>query len=255
MTTGTRKPGDFCWFNMITPAPEQARAFFSAVVGWTYVEMPGVGFRVQVRGHDIGAIYDQNAPQTPPGTPPHIGVMVMVVNADATVARIAQLGGKAMPPFDVFDAGRMAVCFDPNGANFDLWEPRKMTATDADSRWHGAATWFETITSDVPRATAFYNALFGWTSQVTPMEAFDYTVFFQGDAMVAGMFPIQPNMGAMPSHWGVYFAVDDVDAAAATAGKLGAHVEIPPTDIPNVGRFSGIVSPQGVMFYLITYPS
>jgi len=70
MTTGTRKAGDFCWINMLTPNPAQAREFFGKLLGWTYVEMPGMGHRIQVGGRDIGGLFDLESPQTPKGMPP-----------------------------------------------------------------------------------------------------------------------------------------------------------------------------------------
>ena len=70
MTTGTRKAGDFCWINMLTPNPAQAREFFGKLLGWTYVEMPGMGHRIQVGSRDIGGLFDLESPQTPKGMPP-----------------------------------------------------------------------------------------------------------------------------------------------------------------------------------------
>ena len=135
MTMGLRKPGEFCWINMITPQPAGGDARSSReLLGWTYFEMPGIGHGVRVGGHDIGGLFDLDGPNTPPGTPPHIGVMVKVESADAVVEKVAALGGKAKPPFDIMDQGRMAVCFDPNGAEFDLWEPKKSLGTDVDSQ-------------------------------------------------------------------------------------------------------------------------
>ena len=46
MTTGTRRAGDFCWINMLTPRPAEAREFFGALLGWTYGEIPGMGHSV-----------------------------------------------------------------------------------------------------------------------------------------------------------------------------------------------------------------
>jgi predicted enzyme related to lactoylglutathione lyase len=254
MATGIRKAGEFCWINMLTPNPAAALPFFAQALGWTYVEMPGFhGHRIQVDGHDIGGMFDLAGPQTPPGLLPCIGVMVKVASADATCARVAELGGKANPAFDIGPQGRMAVCFDPTGAEFDVWEPRAMPGTDVDSRAHGAPSWFEAMTPDVARASAFYAALFGWTTQAQPMGDFDYTLFNLGGAPVAGMMPILPNMGPIPPHWGTYFAVRDADAAAREAAAAGGTLFIPPTDIPHVGRFSGIVSPQGVRFYVLQY--
>ena len=87
MTTGTRRVGDFCWINMLTPRPAEARAFFGALLGWTYTEIPGMGQRCRSAGEDIGGLFDLEGPNTPPGTPPLIGVMVKVDSADATAER------------------------------------------------------------------------------------------------------------------------------------------------------------------------
>ncbi|MFO1315610.1 MAG: VOC family protein [Burkholderiales bacterium] len=253
MATGIRKAGEFCWINVLTSQPEAARAFFSRLLGWTYVEMPGIGHRVQVGGRDVGGLFDLASPQTPPGTPPHIGVMVKVASADAAVERVKALGGRAQPAFDVMDQGRMAVCFDPNGAAFDVWEPQKGEGMDADSGQHGAPSWFESMTTDVDRAAKFYAALFDWTPEPMPMDGYTYTTFRRGDGYVAGMMAITPDMGAVQPHWGTYFTVDDADAAARAAPALGARLYIPPMDVPGVGRFCGIASPQGVPFMVMRY--
>jgi predicted enzyme related to lactoylglutathione lyase len=253
MAAGTRRTGEFCWFNMITPRPEEACAFFGAVLGWTFFEMPGMGYGVRVGGRDVGGLFDQNGPNTPPGTPAFIGVMVKVDDADAVAAKVTALGGSARPAFDIMNAGRMAVCFDPNGAEFDIWQPKTMHGTDVDTTLHGAPSWFETMTTDVRRATAFYSGLFGWTPEVMPMPGFEYTNFTLGDALVAGLMPILPEMRNTRPRWATYFTVDDADEAARQAAGLGATICVPPQDIPAVGRFCGITSPQGVTFYVIRY--
>jgi uncharacterized protein len=91
MASGIRKTGDFCWSNMLTPRPAEAREFFGRLLGWTYAEIPGLGHRMQVGGRDIGGIFDLDGPNTPPGTTPHIGVMVKVESADAMCRHRAAL--------------------------------------------------------------------------------------------------------------------------------------------------------------------
>ncbi len=254
MTTGIRKPGQFSWINMLTPDTAKARDFFGTVLGWTYLELPGMGHIVRVDGKDVGGLWDLNSPNTPPGARPYIGVMVKVASADETAAKVTSLGGKAKPPFDVMDQGRMAVCFDPNGAEFDIWEARKGVGMAVDSNTPGAPSWFETLTSDVDRARKFYNALCGWTSETMSMPGGrEYTSYKLGDEFVAGMMGITPDMGGMKPHWGTYFTVTRVDETANLAASLGGPVFLPPMDIPEVGRMAGIRSPQGVMFYVITY--
>ncbi len=251
MTTGTRETGEFCWINMLTPEPAEARAFFGKLLGWTYVEIPGIGHAVEVGGRKIGGLFDLAGPNTPEGTPPHIGVMVKVESADAVCAKVTSLGGKAKPAFDIMGQGRMAVCTDPNGAEFDVWEPKKMHGTDADSNQHGAPSWFETVTTDVDRAVKFYSELFGWTPEVMPMPDLKYTTFKHGTEYVAGMMRITPAMGTLRPHWATYFTVDDADETAREAVKLGATLCVSVQDVPDIGRYCGITSPQGVTFHVI----
>jgi predicted enzyme related to lactoylglutathione lyase len=252
MSTSVRQTGDFCWINILTSQPEDAKKFFGGLLGWTYGDLGGMGSSVKVDGNDIGGLFDLNSPQTPPGTPPIIGVMVKVDSADATAAKAKSIGGKAKDAFDIADNGRMAELFDPNGAQIDLWQPKKEQATIADPTHHGAPSWFETYTADIEAGKKFYTELFGWTAQTMPMPGMEYTVFSLGEKMIAGMMEPLPGMN-MPPQWFTYFTVNDADETAAKASELGGMVMVPPTDIPNVGRFSAIVSPQGVMFFVIKY--
>jgi len=49
----------------------------------------------------------------------------------------------------------------------------------------------------------------------------------------------------VPTMWTPYVCVDDADATVARAKELGAMVVVPPSDIPDVGRFAVIGDPQG----------
>lgn len=253
MPTGPRKTGQFCWINVLTPEPAEAQRFFAALLGWSFVEIPGMGHRIQVDGHDIGGMWDHAAPSTPAGVPPGIGVMVRVDSADATAARVIELGGRAQPAFDIMDQGRMAECHDPDGANIDIWQGAASPGMTADPARHGVPSWFELMASDRDKAVDFYQKLFGWTASDANVPGFDYTVMKLGDTMVAGMMQITPEMGDFPSHWGVYCTVDDVDATARRVEELGGTITMPLMDIPDTGRMVGFASPQGVMMYAMTY--
>jgi uncharacterized protein len=253
MPTRVRAAGEFCWTNMLTPQPEAAKAFFGGLFGWTFKDMAGLGYVVRLDGRDIGGLFDLHGINTPKDARPGFGVMVKVDDADGAAAWLTALGGTHKEPFDIFTQGRMAVCHDPNGAEFDLWQPRKMAGFDVDARQHGAPTWFETLTSDTTRAIAFYEKMFGWTAKTSTMPGgIDYTVFSHEGRDVAGLMAIPEGM-QFPPHWGVYFAVADIAASVATATTLGGTTCVPIRDIPGVGRFAGLISPQGVMFYVLQY--
>ena len=72
-----------------------------------------------------------------------------------------------------------------------------------------------------------------------------------GGQSIGGMMEIRPEMGPVPPNWLPYFMVEDCDVVANKAAATGGKLNVPPTDIPNVGRFSVIQDPQGAMFAII----
>ena len=253
MAVGIRDVGDFCWINVLSPQPEKSRAFFARLMQWTYVDMAGMGHRIQLRGRDIGGFFDVISPRTPQGAEPSIGVMIKVQDANYTASRVKSLGGTAMPAFDVGGAGRMAVCFDPNGAEFDVWEPKGMPGFDVDSSLPGAPSWFEATSRNVKRDREFYGGLFGWAATEVSIPPVTYTMFSRKGPPIAGMVPSTPENAQPKPHWGVYFTVQNPDETTKLARLMGAKIRIAPKDIPGVGRFACIVSPEGVPFYVIRY--
>ena len=254
MASGVRKSGEFCWINIITPGHAEAREFFSKLFGWTYMDLPDMGGGIiKADGHDVGGMWDMASPNMPPGTQPVIGVMVKVDNADDMAEKVRSLGGTAQPPMDIMTNGRMVACTDPTGAMFDLWQGIDQPGTDSDTFKHGVPSWSELLTTDTKAAENFYKSLFGWTSSEQDMGHMKYTTFKLGDAYAAGMMQYTPEMGDMPQGWSTYVTVNDVDKSAEQASGLGATVFMPAMDIPTVGRMAGLVSPQGVSFYVIKY--
>lgn len=120
---------------------------------------------------------------------------------------------------------------------------------------HGAFSWVELLTTDVPAAQRFYGELLGWTMDSMPMEGAgqEYLLLKAGDHTAGGMMMMPAQAQGVPPHWGVHVTVDDVDAAAAKATELGGKIIVPPTDIPKVGRFSTLQDPQGAVFSVIKY--
>jgi predicted enzyme related to lactoylglutathione lyase len=122
-----------------------------------------------------------------------------------------------------------------------------------DLKKHGAFSWYELMTTDVGKAVAFYQKLFGWSTEEMAMEGMSYTVVKIGGEGVGGIMATPSEAKGMPPTWGVYVTVDDVDATVKMTGELGGKVLLPPRDIPGVGRFSVIQDPQGAVISVITY--
>lgn len=117
----------------------------------------------------------------------------------------------------------------------------------------GSFIWYELLTPDADAAQNFYGKVVGWSFRSAGMPDMDYRLVAAGGADVAGLMQLSPQMQAagMRPAWFGYIAVDDVDAAAETIKAAGGTIHVPPTDIPNVGRFAFAADPQGAMFYIM----
>ena len=115
----------------------------------------------------------------------------------------------------------------------------------------GTFVWYELQTTDVLGATAFYGDVIGWDAE-NYSGAMPYTRWTVGGNPIGGLMTLPEDArqaGARP-HWMGYVATADVDALTRKATSLGATACVPPTDIPEVGRFSVIVDPQGASLAL-----
>jgi predicted enzyme related to lactoylglutathione lyase len=117
---------------------------------------------------------------------------------------------------------------------------------------HGHFAWYELMTTDTAAAKAFYGAVAGWGIQDADMPGMDYGMFTAGSTAIGGVMelPESARAAGAPPHWMGYVHVDDVDASADQAGRLGGTLYVPPTDIPEVGRFAVIADPQGASIAL-----
>jgi predicted enzyme related to lactoylglutathione lyase len=262
-------PGVPCWIDTAQPDPAAAADFYGALFGWELEDVmppdaPGRYFMARLPGGDVAAI----------GSPPEGGASTAVWNtyiwvesADETAAKVREAGGTVLAePFDVFDAGRMATCADPEGAPFSIWQAGRNRGADVVNE-PGSLNFNVLNTRDLDGAAKFYGAVFGWEVLDvggSPMWALPaYGDFLE--SRTPGMRKGMAEMGApprfeevvaavtplgepdTPAHWAVTFGVTDADAVAAKATELGGTVLVPPFDAPWV-RMTVMRDPQGATF-------
>src|ERR1700727_2986429 len=165
-------PGTFSWTDLNTTDQEAAKAFYSALFGWEIEDMPageGVVYSMAaIDGKWVGAISPQPQQQRDAGVPPAWNSYITVEDVDDSAARAQELGATVhAPPFDVMDAGRMAVVQDPQGAFFEIWQPKEHIGASLVNA-PGALVWNELASPDLEASSAFYGALFDW--QVAQFE-------------------------------------------------------------------------------------
>ena len=122
------------WFELLTRDYDEAVAFYRDVFGWETKVMgdsPEFRYTVLVDGDQmLAGIMDATA-FLPEGVPNHWSVYFGVDDADAALAKVAELGGSVVVPAEDTPYGRLATAADPNGAQFKLVAPNEaMPARD-----------------------------------------------------------------------------------------------------------------------------
>jgi len=157
-------PGVPCWIDTSQPDPEAAVDFYRGLFGWEFEDVmppdsPGKYFIARIRGGDVAAVGS-----IPEAAPPLAmwNTYVWVESADDAAAKAKEAGGSAvMEPFDVMDAGRMAVLMDPEGAVFCAWQAKEHKGARIVNE-HGSLNFNGLNTRDPEGAKSFYGSVFGW---------------------------------------------------------------------------------------------
>jgi predicted enzyme related to lactoylglutathione lyase len=243
--------GTFSWSDLQTDDLDRAKSFYADLFGWSYDDIPigegAVYSMAKVQGKSVAGLGERQNESIPP----HWNVYVTVDDADAVAARAGELGANVIaPPFDVFDAGRMAAFADPQGAILSIWQARQSIGAELVNEV-GALTWNDLMSPDIPAASDFYRQLFGWDiSEIEGAEGQYWSI--TNDGRMNGGIMATPE-GGHPV-WNLYFAVEDVDAAIAKAGELGGRTIAPRMDVPNGTSFAVLSDPSGAVFSVAAGP-
>jgi predicted enzyme related to lactoylglutathione lyase len=247
-------PGAPSWVDFASPDLAATTAFYTALFGWTAHAAP----EEEAGGYTIfnkdGLPAAAAGPVFTEGQPPAWTWYAATADADETARKVEAAGGKVlMAPFDVLDAGRMALFIDVNGTSFAAWQPGTMRGAGVVDE-PGAHSWTELMTRDPDAAAEFYGRVLGWTTKVNNLPDLPpYTEFQLDGRSVAGMMPMVGEQwpAELPDHWMVYFGVEDCDVSAERIIELGGTVSVPPTDVPGIGRFAVAGDPAGAFFAII----
>jgi len=267
------------WIDTEQRDVDAAQRFYGGLLGWTFAEMtpPGSPVRyviAQLNGQDVAGLAGPAELDSPPaargedrpGSRPGWNTYVAVSDPDAAAARVQAAGGQLrQPPTDAGDAGRFAVCVDPAGVEFRLWQARRRLgaqAVNVPGSWN-----FSDLHAANPSASAtFYAEVFGW--------AFDDLGFATmirrpgyGDHLEATTDPdIRARQAGAPKgfedavgwlapagtgetpQWHVTFSVADRDDAATAVTQLGGVVLA--RDDNEWTHTAVVRDPQGAQFTL-----
>ncbi len=224
--------GTFSWTDLSTPDADGSRDFYGPLLGWDFVDAPipeeaggGVYRMARIDGRAAAAMYETTERH------PAWASYVTVDDADATAARAKELGANLMgEPFDVMTTGAdgarpgpdrrgvraLAAARQHRGGGRE--PPRRALLQPAQHERPGRRA--ELLRGSVRLAVRAPRPAIRRTGASIAASAYN-----------GGHLPLPPS-APMPSHWLVYFGIDDLDSASGQIASGGGTVMIEPREVP-----------------------
>jgi predicted enzyme related to lactoylglutathione lyase len=238
----TYPPGVPSWVETTQPDLDVARRFYGELLGWTFetVTPPDAADEyviAKLDGRDVAGLAISGGASA-------WHTYMAVDDADACAAKVTKAGGSVLSePADAGPAGRAAICADPSGAQFRLWQAGKRLGAQAVNE-PGAWNFSDLYTPHPALGIAFYSDVFGWVFDDVGFGIM-VRVPGYGDHLQATIDPeIHARQGTVQAppgfadavgwlvpleaeeapHWHVTFTIADRDDAVAAARRLGGEV-------------------------------
>jgi uncharacterized protein len=241
-TMRTYPPGVPCWIDTEQPDPAAARAFYGELFGWEFSDVtpPGAAAEYHIAtldGRDVAAIASAEGESAAWRT------YVAVDDVEAAAASVRAEGGRLVGDVtEAGEAGRLAVCADPEGAGFRLWQAGARPGAqmvNAPGGWNFS----HLQTRELAQARAFYEPVFGWQYFEVSADAGMWRAPGYGAHLAATVDPdiyvrqanapegfadvvagVEPVGDDVAPRWRVVVSVVERDGAAGRAESLGATV-------------------------------
>jgi predicted enzyme related to lactoylglutathione lyase len=266
-----------CWVELTEPNGELSTSFFGDLLGWRFEDRAPGG---AADPYFVAILTDQDGDVAGFGSllaetvqHPIWTTYVRVDSADESAERVSTAGGTVLRgPTDVEGIARVAVCTDPAGARFGLWEARGSGGAHLVNR-PGTWNFSNLVTSDPESAADFYGKVFGWRTQnvrfgggeqdATMLILPGYGDFLEelapgtrdrhtetgapeGFSDAVGWLSAVPYeaLAETVPQWTVEFSVADAESILSRAAQLGGTVVTPLADMGGM-RYGAFQDPRG----------
>lgn len=252
--TAPYEPGTPCWIDLTASDQQAALDFYSGLFGWSGEIGPAEfgGYTVcTLKERPVAGVMAAQAMDDQPAPPTVWTTYFCSANAQATSEAISRNGGTVLlPVMDVMDLGKMLVAADPTGAVFGVWQAQEFPGAGIVNE-PGTLVWNELNTSDREAASTFYAEALGLETTAMEGDAQGYYGLSVNGRTVGGLQPLREGAPpGTPSHWLVYFSVENTDRTVAKLSAEGGTVLKPPFDMV-AGRMALVQDPQGAPFAVI----
>jgi uncharacterized protein len=232
------RPGQFVWNDLVSPDPYAAQRFYQELFGWQAGIVDGETIMSTAAKHGNVPVCTMAT-----GEWPHWRPFIDVASLDAHLQRASKAGGSVARPPAEHSHGRFAVVSDPSGgvyAAVQLKGPHILEHVAS-----GLVVWHQLMTTDLDKALAYYQAVFGWERHGPP----GWHAFVGEDGIDLGVISQEPEPRG--STWIGYIQVDDVTRTTQRAAALGAKVVFAALEVPPLGKLSVLLDPNAVSFGII----
>ena len=251
--------GNPIWFDLATPDPDGAKAFYTGLFGWEWADVPMSGgntYHMAIRNDaNIAGMHSESETDFPDGAAKTWRNQVYVKDAVEICRRIEANGGAVISsPSNADGWGVTARVTTHEGAVFGLWQSLKGHGAEVFAE-PGTVCWTEYHTHDLKSAKEFYAAVFdaGFEEMKVPAddgagEVFTLTMLsIEGEQVPCAFAELADP--SMPASWATYFMTEDIHASIEKAQSLDGELVLGVIDVPP-GSLAALRDPQGVRFSL-----
>ncbi|MCB5291266.1 VOC family protein [Arthrobacter sp. SO3] len=249
--------GEICWTDLQTSDVVAAKAFYAAVFGWRYEDVPTPGGRSYAQaflgGDLVTVIAPQNPQQQAAAAPGQWNVYFASSDARELADGLVHAGGSLeFGPEPVGGTGVMVFFAPPGGGTTGAWQAGSHFGAGRSGE-PGALAWAELLTPEPQSAVGFFQQLFGHDVTEYPQDdGGRYTTLMVDGAEVAGIAAVPAGAeGTLKPGWQVYFGVSSVAEAVAAAVAAGGTVLIEPDEVEEAGTIATLEDPQGGVFSVL----
>jgi len=236
-------PGKFVWFDLITPDPLAAQAFYGQVFGWTFQPVADASdyTAIAAGGRLIGGVFRPVVSQDSPAGSRWLS-FVSVRDMRKAMSKLGGMGFTTLlPATKVPGRGTHAVMRDPQGAILGLLKSASGDPRD-EPVGPGEFFWVDLYARDVVTASAAYAAI-GYNIVPADEDQGDRMLLESNGYARAGI--TQMPTDAREPGWLPYVQVEDVAATVAAAQSAGGKVLMAPDDAVLDGNVAVIGDPLG----------
>lgn len=233
--------GEFIWCDLSAYDPKTARAFYTQLFGWVWIEEDG-SHLASIAHKPVASVYQMPSKFIDMGMPSFWMSYISVESANDTAATAERLGGKVeLGPAVYQDRSAFALIRDPLGAGFTVIDT---SPTKGATKGPGARLGHALFVSDVTAIRDFYTGLFGWSFEdigggIYAVHHLDKLLFY------AHEIP-DPAVRGQEQYWSVLFA--DAGGRAAIEAHRGSIIS--EFDLPE-GHATLAFDPQKAAFMTV----